>query len=219
MKEDILEQVVDDYLQVLGCFTRHNLKFRPRKNHPKFSAKADSVPSDIDVIGVNPHARGPAKVWVVGCKSWQAGFNIQSMLADLRHEKRRGGRQAWKFFRELMVPKWSEAFREAVRRETGWRQFTYVTAVTRYSGNRSDWEKNAQFRRAMRGNPIKLLSLSEMVSFILPRITKTPASSDLGRTLQLLKASGFLEELWNSAAQPNKGLQPAAAGNRRGRRG
>lgn len=31
-----------------------------------------------------------------------------------------------------------------------------------------------------------------MVDHILPRITNTPASSDIGRTLQLLKASGFL---------------------------
>ena len=29
MKEDILEQLVDDYLQTEGYFTRHNLKFKP----------------------------------------------------------------------------------------------------------------------------------------------------------------------------------------------
>ena len=28
MKEDILEQLVDDYLQAKGYFTRHNINFR-----------------------------------------------------------------------------------------------------------------------------------------------------------------------------------------------
>jgi hypothetical protein len=30
MKEDILEQLVDDWLQSRGYFTQHNLKFKPR---------------------------------------------------------------------------------------------------------------------------------------------------------------------------------------------
>ncbi len=34
MKEDILEQLVDDYLQMRGYFTRHNVKFKPRTSHP-----------------------------------------------------------------------------------------------------------------------------------------------------------------------------------------
>src|SRR3990170_3720516 len=210
MKEDILEQVVDDYLQARGFFTRHNVKFRPRKSHPAFVTKDDSVPSDIDVIGVNPHAEGPSRVWVAGCKSWQVGFNVRTWLAGLEANKTISGRKAWRFFRELMVPKWSEAFREAVRRETGSRSFTYVTAVTRLSGDPSEWEQFPRFRKAMRGNTIRLISLSEMVAHVLPLLTKTPASSDLGRTLQLLKASGFLAN--NSArsesGRTNKTLQP-----------
>ena len=91
------------------------------------------------------------------------------------------------------MPKWSEAFHEAVFRETGSRTFTYVTAVTRLSGDRDDWENHRRFRNALHGNPIRLISLSEMVSEILPKLTKTPSSSDTGRTLQLLKASGFLD--------------------------
>ena len=39
MKEDILEQVVDDYLQARGFFTRHSIKFKPRKDHPAFTAR------------------------------------------------------------------------------------------------------------------------------------------------------------------------------------
>jgi hypothetical protein len=134
-------------------------------------------------------------VWAVSCKSWQAGFSVTPKLAELELNKIRSGRESWRFFRELMRPKWSEAFRNAVFRETGGRSFTYVTAVTRLSGDRTQWEQNPRFRRAMRGNPIRLISLFEMVSEMIPDITRTPSSSDLGRTLQLLKAAGFLETL------------------------
>ena len=209
MKENILEQVVDNYLQARGFFTRHNIKFRPRKGHRDFVSRDDSVPSDIDVLGVNPYARGSARVWVVSCQSWQSGFKVRSKLAELTENKTRSGRESWRFFRELMVPKWSEAFRDAVFRETGSQRFTYITAVTRLSGDPSEWERLPRFRQAMRGNPIRLLALGDMVAYILQRLTRTPASSDLGRTLQLLKAAGVLEEREDlDEAQLNKALQP-----------
>ena len=53
MKEDVLEQVVDDYLQTQGYFTRHNLRFKPDPGHPQYVSRDDSVPSDVDVIGFN----------------------------------------------------------------------------------------------------------------------------------------------------------------------
>jgi len=94
-----------------------------------------------------------------------------------------------------MVPKWSEAFCEAIWRETGSRAFTYVIAVTRLSGERTEWENHMGFRRALRGNPIRLMPLAEMAKELLPGITTTPSSSAMGRTLQLLKASGFLQDV------------------------
>ena len=69
MKEDILEQLVDDYLQSEGYFTRHNIKFKPRKEHPDFVSKQDSNHSDIDVIGINPKKNGADRVFAVSCKS------------------------------------------------------------------------------------------------------------------------------------------------------
>jgi hypothetical protein len=42
VKEDILEQIVDDYLQVEGYFTQHNLKFKPDPKHPHFEKDLDS---------------------------------------------------------------------------------------------------------------------------------------------------------------------------------
>jgi len=57
MKEDILEQLVDDWLQCRGYFTRHNLKFKPRRDRKDFEQRQDSVPSDIDVLAINPLVR------------------------------------------------------------------------------------------------------------------------------------------------------------------
>ena len=54
MKEDILEQMVDEYLQHKGYFTRHNIKFRPAGDHVEYDTRQDAVHSDIDVIGIHP---------------------------------------------------------------------------------------------------------------------------------------------------------------------
>lgn len=74
MKEDILEQVVGDYLKFKGYFTTHNVRFRPRENHPEYVASEDSVRSDVDVVGYHPRRTGVNRVVVVNCKAWQAGF-------------------------------------------------------------------------------------------------------------------------------------------------
>ena len=41
-KEDILEQIVDEYLVHKGYFVQHNPKFLPRKDHPDFVTNQDS---------------------------------------------------------------------------------------------------------------------------------------------------------------------------------
>jgi hypothetical protein len=100
VKEDILEQLVDDYLQFQGYFTTANVKFKPRSDHPDFVQREDSVASDIDVVALNPRLRGPNRIWAVSCKSWQAGFNVTSKLTELREDKTRSGRSVRKGFRE-----------------------------------------------------------------------------------------------------------------------
>lgn len=191
MKEDILEQLVDDYLQSQGYFTSHNLKFRPRSSHPSFDTKQDSNHSDIDVLAFHPRKTGADRVWAVSCKSWQAGFRVQSKLDELRDNKTVSGREAWRHFRELTQPKWSEAFIHAVKDLTGSATFTYVTAVTAIKGDRALWEHHRPFTRAMRGNPMRLLDLRDMIRHLTPHLSTTVAGSDLGRTLQLLRAAGF----------------------------
>jgi hypothetical protein len=189
VKEDVLEQIVDDYLQHMGYFTRHNIKFRPSGHRSDFNAKKDSVYSDIDVIGVNPLKRGHKRVYVVSCKSWQAGFSVRSMLEDVRHNRIRSGRESWKAFREIISPKWSEAFRQTIHQTTGYDQFTYIIAATRIKGDPREWEAYKPFLKTLKGNPMKLLSLSDMLDTIFENTKTTPASSEIGRLLQVIKAS------------------------------
>jgi hypothetical protein len=90
----------------------------------------------------------------------------------------------------LVQPKWSAAFIEAVERETGKREFTYITAVTRIKGDATAWENHPPFNKAMGGNPLKLLSLEKMLSDVSESMGTTLSSSQLGRTIQLVRASG-----------------------------
>jgi hypothetical protein len=131
VKEDVLEQIVDDYLKFSGYFTTHNVGFRPRAGHPDFVKNQDSVYSDVDVVGYHPAKVGVARVIAVNCKAWQAGFNATAKLAELREEKRNPKRATWRHFRELWIPKWSEAFRDRIEELTGQRDFAYRVAVTR----------------------------------------------------------------------------------------
>jgi hypothetical protein len=62
MKEDVLEQVVEDYLQLKGYFTVHNIPFKPDKAHAEYVSRTDSVASDIDVVGYCPRVSGARKV-------------------------------------------------------------------------------------------------------------------------------------------------------------
>ena len=191
MKEDVLEQIVDDYFMHKGYFTRHNVRFKPDKGHVDFVPAQDSVHSDIDVIAFNPRGVGADRVAVVSCKSWQGGFNPHSAVAGIANKKKAGGREAWKSFRELCEPKWSEAFLQTVEDATGSRAFTYFTVVTKLNNeaSRSEWENSDLFHRALGGNPIRILTLSNMLDELWPSLSHTPAASEIGRAIQLMKAA------------------------------
>lgn len=188
-KEDILEQIVEEYLVHKGYFVQHNLKFLPRRDHPNFVSNEDSNHSDIDVIGYHPLLEGDRKVLVISCKSWQQGFNPASEIGAIANNKKRRGRLAWQAFRELVVPKWSEAFLKAVKDATGADRFTYVTAVTRLTGNKSVWETHQPFCDALEGNPVTILTFREMVTEIQAELTTTLAATEVGRMLQLFTAA------------------------------
>lgn len=194
MKEDILEQLVDEYLQHKGYLTTHNVKFKPDKNHPDYNSRQDSVHSDIDVLAYNPKLRGHERVLVVNCKSWQGGLNPKAKIDEFENGKISAGREAWRGFRELLKPKWSEAFINSVYEITGLSKFTHVTAVTVLKGEKDVWESYQPFQNALNGNPVKLLTLNEMLDELYPIINNTPAASTVGRFLQVTKASGWLEK-------------------------
>ncbi len=193
MKEDILEQLVDEYLQHKGYFTRHNIKFRPDKKHPDFDSRQDSVHSDIDVIGINPTLQGADRIIVVSCKSWQGGFNPKSKIAEIENNKIVSGREAWKGFREIARTKWAEAFIEKIEEISGSREFTYTTAVTALKGDKSVWESHADFSKILNGNPVRILTFPDILNDLWPTINTTPASSEVGRVLQLIKAARWLD--------------------------
>jgi len=190
MKEDILEQLADDYLQAQGYFTRHNIKYRPDARRKDFIAKKDSVPSDIDVLGFNPTKRGYDKVIVVSCKSWQDGFNIDEKIEQLTNKED----PVWKRFRELTMTKWSQAFCNKVHELTGTHKFTYATVVTLLKGQGKPitWEQHKPFKKALNDNKIKILTLNHIIKKLSENKAKTPAGSDIGRLLQLMRASGYI---------------------------
>ena len=193
MKEDFLEQLVDEYLQHNGYFTVHNVKFRPDKNHADFDARQDSVHSDIDVLGVNPKLSGHDRVVAASCKSWQSGFNPKSKIEEIENNKMVAGREAWRGFRELTRTKWAEAFIDKIEQTTGTREFTYTTVVTLVKGDRNCWDSNAGFIEMLDGNPVRILTLSDILDHLWPIVGTTPASSEIGRCLQLIKASRWLD--------------------------
>lgn len=190
-KEDILEQIVEEYLLHKGYFVKHNLKFLPRKNHPDYCSIKDSNHSDIDVLGYHPVLSGADQVWAVSCKSWQAGFAPETKIAQINDMKTVGGREAWKGFRELVSPKWSEAFRQTIEKSTGSKSFTYVTAVAKVRGNPKVWENHQPFIDALNGNPLKVLSFTDMIKDMQNSQSTTLASSEVGRLLQMFHAAGI----------------------------
>ena len=191
MKEDILEQLVDDYLKFEGYFTLHNVKFQPDKQAPDYDTRQDCVASDIDVVGFNPIKQGPDRIWVVSCKSWQDGFSPAEKIRWLAENRVVSKREAWKAFRELAKKKWADALITEIQRLTGSTQFTYVTAVTKLRGDRGLWETHQPFKQMLRGNPIKVLTLEEMLSKLYSQAKTTVAPSEVGRLLQVIKACGW----------------------------
>jgi hypothetical protein len=199
MKEDILEQLVDEYLMHQGYFTMHNVKFKPRKDHADYLRLKDAVASDIDVLAVHPLKTGADRVIAVSCKSWQEGFNPGYSLGCIAADKKIGGRTAWLSFRELCSDKWADGFLDTVEQKTGTRQFVYWTAVTRLlnPGSRSGWEGNPEFQQRLEGNAIRIVPFAEMLEEVWGQLSTTVAATELGRVLQLMKASRWLNAVSN----------------------
>lgn len=211
MKEDVLEQIVDDYLKFNGYFTIHNVSFRPAKEHVGYVPDQDSVPSDVDVVGYHPRKHDGARVIVVSCKAWQAGFDATAKLAELRGEKANPKRETWRHFRELWIPKWSEAFRNTIEDLTGEHDFAYRIAVTHLRGDPTAWETDPTIAANLPGCSVGFLTLERMWATMLEELTTTPAASEIGRLAQLLKAAGLTAPQAVAAPEPPMAGSEAAA--------
>ncbi len=204
MKEDILEQMVDDWLLSSNAtFTKHNVKFKPIATDVDFDSHSDAVPSDIDILAVHLNAKGYKRVRAVGCKSYQGGFNPEHWWNLLTHDKDKkvSGRQAWKHHRELCSPKWGKAFARKVMEETLSSNFVYTIAVAKLTGdNIAVWKQKfineKRFINNLKLTPrskvtIEIVTVEEMVKHYLNnRNSTTVEPSQFGRLMQVLRASG-----------------------------
>lgn len=190
-KEDILEQIVEEYLTHQGYFVQRNVKYRPSKMSPDYNAQKDSVHSDIDVLAYNSKQMGARRVLAVNIKSWQGGFDFRAVIDQITKNKKVSGRESRLRYRELAIKKWSEAYIQAVKSKTGESNFTHVLAVTLAKGDASIWKYHKPFVKALDDNPLDVLTLKQMVEAIEPSLTTTPAATDIGRTLQLFRAAGL----------------------------
>lgn len=210
MKEDILEQLVEDWFVARqGFFVKHNIRFRPSKSHENYLPKKDSVNSDIDILAIKANSKGVDRVHVVTCKSWQSGFNPNNWVTKLEKEAEYNEpsvnfvtREHWKYFRELVSDKWMEAFLDVIQTETGQRDFTYTIAVTKLKGTKEHkiaLEESkiikARFKEKKSNIIIRILPLAELIERYTERIVAkdTPSleATDVGRLLQLIQAAGL----------------------------
>ena len=205
MKEDILEQLVDSYfLRKPATFTKHNVKFKPKKEDITDLSTRNkfSVSSDIDVLAIHLNEQKDKRVSVISCKSWQNGFDIDHfydhLIDDEKRKVRNGASEIWKKFRELVEPNWAKAFREKIFEETNSHDFTYYIAITKIKKNKdskADLFKNCPlFINNLSDNgkhivKIKFLTLEEILFEIWGETSTTVEATEIGRFLQLIKAA------------------------------
>lgn len=198
MTEDVLEQVVDDWLRRKGYFTRTNVRFGPGKNDLGYTARDHNQMSDLDVLAVSPRRkRNDAQaVYAVSCKAMQEGFSPNGWLAAVENGRRYKGRgkgAAWKHLRELWDPVWAASLRSRVQELTGATRFTYVLAVTRLgqggSADMSVLQGHARIGPNLAGNPCELWTFSRMWTELSEEVSEQIEPSHVGRLAQLLKAS------------------------------
>ena len=203
MKEDILEQAVNDWLlSQPGTFTKHNVKFKPSKDDPKFKEGTDAVNSDIDVLAIHKKKKGVSRVSAASCKSWQNGFSVEGWYTKLKDPNIKvNRREAWRYFREIAVRKWGKALAKKIFEETGSKNFTYYLVVTTLNGknlNNSIWkfENDKVFLNNLKYDSkskvrIRIITFKEIFTDHFQRLKlKTLEATELGRLIQIVKASG-----------------------------
>ena len=175
---DLFEQLVADYLTEEGYLTRLNVNYR----------KADGKQSGsyIDVLALH---RKDHRVIVGDCKSWQDGFWADWMLGKLEDNNSSEQRQRDRF-KAIFDPRWAEGLATKVEKELGTPRFTYVIYCTR---RRGESQRLLEIERTVAGNPIKVVTLADMVRKTAERLDDKSDESveltTLGRFVQLLRAA------------------------------
>jgi hypothetical protein len=192
MKEDILEQIVDDYLNLKGYFTMANVRFMPAKTADGHDPQQDSVPSDIDIVGINPKIEGPSRVVAVSCKSWQDGFWPKWEIEKIRSNGSHAGRERWRSYRELARDKWAVAFKDKIEAITGQREFEYWTVCLFVGASEIEhipfWTQDPEFRNRLTPH-LHIKTLHDLFRDIYVSLGTTPAGSEVGRLIQVMKAA------------------------------
>ena len=203
MKEDILEQIGADWLlSNPGTFVKTNLKYRPSPDAPGYIQNQDQIHSDIDLISIDTHSLDTIKVF--NCKSWLDGFDFELFHKKLSTESGRqkpfGGKPAWKHFRELTSEKWTEAFIDRLLLENPHAKQIeyYILCVKAKKENKvNSWIELPVIQQSFRNkilkiNKIRCIELKSVLKNIKPVERGVTENSDIGRTLQLLKAAQIL---------------------------
>ena len=184
-------KIIDDYLKFSGFFTIHDVKFQPSEADAEFVSTSDSVPGNADIVGLQPRRQGSDRIWVVNCKRWHEshGFDPRENMAAIESNKVVLGQQAWHAFPELVSQKWADALIGEIERLAGSAQFTYITAVARLRGDATVWEQHQPFRDHLRGNPIKILTLEEMLNELCKKTNPMVDVLETGRAWEVVQAS------------------------------
>jgi hypothetical protein len=168
MAVNIFEELVKIYLQTQGYFTIENV---PYSLAP--SANRNEGPSDIDILAIRPSKRD-RKVLAVSCKGYPQGINLDTAQIAIAERKKIHNRDAHKSFRELADDQWAGAFRDAIYKRTGTKEYVYLTAVVKHQGDKTAWCVNASFIKRMGGNQLDVLTLDEIWKTLTDPETRLP---------------------------------------------
>ena len=207
MKEDILEQIGHDWIQQHnGKYVKTNLKYRPDINNKtyEYNKTTDTIASDIDILSIDLY--DIETVTVINCKSWMDGFDFKLFHKNLsskeNHNKKFGGKEFWKHFRDLIDPKWHNAFIERIKSENPkFKKMKYII-LNVYSKNKEfakEWENNEIIRNNFQRSGIELISIeskeiTELIKQIETRGSDFAENSDFIRVLQLLRVAKTIKE-------------------------
>lgn len=204
MKEDILEQIGDDWLnQMTSVFVKSNLKYKPLPSDMDYVKNKDNIPSDIDLLAVS--FSDIETVTVINCKSWMDGFDFKSFhnhLNDLsKHDKNYSGKRYWKHFRELISPKWHRAFIQRIKQENpNFKKLKYIILTIKAKNKTSvvDWMLNPIITKNFNESEIELLCIEskeihELIDEIKTEVGGYAENSDFCRTLQLLRVGNIIK--------------------------